>query len=456
MDKSKENNFHPPKEHEGHYQELEALHGPKVAQRKIKALDNLQFNGPAPQDAPQEAPPETEREIKYRKAAQEALTGSDILKKAKEQGPIQYLIDGLLTDTGLSILYAPAKAGKTLIANQMASAIARGTDLNRWQRNQYGKPLRTLYVDTEMEPADYTARFGEAYLASLPFAVHSKEFILEHELNLYGNLDNLCQYLDTMIQAGYRFILLDNLNALITRPSDPEAAQETANRLSQILISNRKQGRKASILLINHTTTQHSNKDGYITAQQMKGAQSWEAVVRNLIAVGKRQDLPEGEKGFYLKSVMARGKEPDNMIGKVLPYTLEETSEGHVQLTPEPPKYESQCITNAMEYEGQPKMETQAITLGLLDGSNCGSNRQTLVANWTDDSQSHVSRAKSRRSQAYNEAKLAAEAVDTNPEAVISIWDRANAQLSWESLPPDFNRFLNEARQKIDQNNIPF
>lgn len=188
----------------------------------------------------------------------------------------------------------------------------------------------------------------------------------------------------------------------------------------------------------------------------MKGAQSWEAVVRNLIAVGKRQDLPEGEKGFYIKSVMARGKEPENMIGKVLPYTLDETPEGHVQLTPEPPKYESQCITNSMEYEAQPKMETQAITLGLLDGSKSGQKRQELVASWTDDSQSHVSRAKSRKSKAYTEAKMAAEAVEENPQAVVALWDRANTQLSWESLPPDFNRFISKAREKVDQNNIPF
>ena len=70
----------------------------------------------------------------------------------------EMLLEPILPEKSLTMLYAPRGIGKTLLGLSIGLAVATGADLLRWSSP---RPRRVLYVDGEMTTADLQQRLVE-------------------------------------------------------------------------------------------------------------------------------------------------------------------------------------------------------------------------------------------------------------------------------------------------------
>jgi putative DNA primase/helicase len=161
--------------------------------------------------------------------------------------PREMLLNPILPERGLAMLYAPRGIGKTLLGLSMGLAIASGGLLLRWSAS---KPRRVLYVDGEMPLVSLQQRL-RAISLGLGRGIPSEGFRIlaadhtESGINLstdegQRSLEPLLNDTDLMI--------LDNLSTLCTTGS--ESASDAWVPMQNWLLKLRRQG--VAVLLIHH------------------------------------------------------------------------------------------------------------------------------------------------------------------------------------------------------------
>jgi len=160
----------------------------------------------------------------------------------------ELLLDPILPERSLSMLYAPRGVGKTLLALSIGLAIAGGTQILRWSAPRQRK---VLYVDGEMPIISLQERIrtlsasvGCAVIPNDGFRLLAADNV-ENGINLSDEegqrtLDPLLNDVDLLI--------LDNLSTLC--PNRSESASEGWTPIQGWLLSLRRRG--ISVLLIHH------------------------------------------------------------------------------------------------------------------------------------------------------------------------------------------------------------
>jgi putative DNA primase/helicase len=171
--------------------------------------------------------------------------------------PRELLLQPIIPEKGLAMLYGARGTGKTYVAHGIAHAVATGTAFLKWQA---AKPRRVLLVDGEMPAQALRERLsqvagpeGEAApyaIGTEPLGGAALEIIASDLLdNGVGNLASapvqarLERWLD-----GFELLILDNLSSLTTtlRENDGDAWSP----IQQWLLRLRRRG--ISVLIVHH------------------------------------------------------------------------------------------------------------------------------------------------------------------------------------------------------------
>jgi putative DNA primase/helicase len=164
--------------------------------------------------------------------------------------PREMLLDPILPEKGLAMLYAARGTGKTHVALGICFAIATGTKFLKWHAP---KARRALLIDGEMPAAALQERFA-TIVASAPDVDldPDKIRILAGDLIEVGGIGNLAssevqEELDRWL-AGIDALILDNLSSLTAVIRDNDA--ESWGPIQEWLLKLRRRG--ISVVIVHH------------------------------------------------------------------------------------------------------------------------------------------------------------------------------------------------------------
>jgi putative DNA primase/helicase len=161
--------------------------------------------------------------------------------------PRAMLLDPILPERSLAMLYAPRGLGKSWLGLSIGLAVASGEPLLRWSAP---RPRHVLYVDGEMQLADLQSRLNSIMLG-LGVEIPNDRFRMlaadntECGINLGSVVGQ--QTLETLLD-GVDLVILDNLSTLMTTGS--ESASDAWLPMQNWLLRLRRKGIAA--LLIHH------------------------------------------------------------------------------------------------------------------------------------------------------------------------------------------------------------
>ena len=164
--------------------------------------------------------------------------------------PREMLLDPILPERSLAMLYAPRGVGKTLLGLSIGLAVASGTPLLRWTAPQQ---RRVLYVDGEMPLVSLQERLrliSAGFGAEIPndgFRILAADHT-ENGISL-GSEDGQTA-IDPLLQ-GIDLLILDNLSTLCTTGS--ESASDAWVPMQNWLLALRRRG--VAVLIIHHAGT---------------------------------------------------------------------------------------------------------------------------------------------------------------------------------------------------------
>lgn len=214
--------------------------------------------------------------------------------------PREMLLDPILPEKGLAMLYAARGTGKTFVALCIAFAIATATVFLKWKAP---KPRRVLLIDGEMPAAALQERLA-SIVASRPEAQLDPQNIqiLAGDLIEAGGIGNLASpdvqaEIDPWLN-GIDVLVLDNLSSLTAVIRDNDA--ESWGPIQEWLLKLRRRG--ISVLIVHH-----AGKGG-----QQRGTSRREDVLDTSISLRRPADYSPTEGArFEVHLEKARGVHGD-------------------------------------------------------------------------------------------------------------------------------------------------
>ena len=196
--------------------------------------------------------------------------------------PREMLLDPIIPEKGLAMLYASRGTGKTHIALGIAHAVATGTKFLRWSAP---KPRRVLLIDGEMPAAALQERLANI-VAGVDIEPDPDGLrILAGDLIEEGGIGNLAS---TEVQAELDpwlndadLLILDNLSSLTAVIRDNDA--ESWGPIQDWLLRLRRRG--ISVLIVHH-----AGKGG-----QQRGTSRREDVLDTSISLRRPEDYNPAE-----------------------------------------------------------------------------------------------------------------------------------------------------------------
>jgi putative DNA primase/helicase len=164
--------------------------------------------------------------------------------------PRQMLLDPIVPERSLAMLYAPRGIGKTLLALSIGLAVAAGCPLLRWNAP---RQRRVLYVDGEMPLVSLQERL-RSIATGVGAGIPNDGFRILAADNTENGLsigsERGQRAIDPLL-SGVDLVILDNLSTLCT--SGSESASDAWVPMQNWLLKLRRQG--IAVLLVHHAGT---------------------------------------------------------------------------------------------------------------------------------------------------------------------------------------------------------
>jgi putative DNA primase/helicase len=169
---------------------------------------------------------------------------------AMDMPPREMLLDPILPERSLAMLYAPRGVGKTLLSLSIGLAVASGSPLLRWQAP---RQRRVLYVDGEMPLVSLQERL-RAISTGLGAVIPNDGFRVLAADNTENGLsigsEEGQRAIDPLL-SGVDLVIFDNLSTLCANGS--ESASDAWVPMQKWLLKLRRQG--VAVLLVHHAGT---------------------------------------------------------------------------------------------------------------------------------------------------------------------------------------------------------
>jgi putative DNA primase/helicase len=169
---------------------------------------------------------------------------------AIDMPPREMLLDPILPERSLAMLYAPRGVGKTLLSLSIGLVVASGSSLLRWHAP---RQRRVLYVDGEMPLVSLQERL-RATATGLDAVIPNDGFRILAADNTENGLsigsEEGQRAIDPLL-SGVDLVILDNLSTLCTNGS--EGASDAWVPMQNWLLKLRRQG--VAVLLVHHAGT---------------------------------------------------------------------------------------------------------------------------------------------------------------------------------------------------------
>ena len=169
---------------------------------------------------------------------------------ALDMPPREMLLDPILPERSLAMLYAPRGIGKTLLSLSIGLAVASGSPLLRWHAP---RQRRVLYVDGEMPLVSLQERLRSIAMG-LSAVIPNDGFRVLAADNTENGLsigsEEGQRSLDPLL-TGVDLVIFDNLSTLCT--SGSESASDAWVPMQNWLLKLRRQG--VAVLLVHHAGT---------------------------------------------------------------------------------------------------------------------------------------------------------------------------------------------------------
>jgi archaellum biogenesis ATPase FlaH len=193
---------------------------------------------------------------------------------------------GLIPPLGITILFAPAKTGKTAFLSTLALSLGSGTPFYNI-KNEAGKQ-KILIVDFEMTNIDYRTRFGDTSLfEGLEISVFNARNLndIKNEINILKP----------------NIVIIDNLSALTDDLLNPKEIKDIFNYFKSL------EDRMTLILVA------HSVKSAFNKIQETQNVYGTVFQLNMATAVCSLNANPKNPDEIYLK-LHATRRAPDDII----------------------------------------------------------------------------------------------------------------------------------------------
>ena len=229
--------------------------------------------------------------------------------------PLQeYIIDPIISEKSITLMYAPTGIGKTWFSMCIALAASNGKPLFYNSKTSWlaPKPRRVVYIDSEMTEYHFKKRLQ--ILSQMYQSDHqnlSFKLVADENMNLAdeesGYCDQISQWLNDEAEAGrpVDLLILDNLSTL-TGFNDSAKSWNTLFSWMKTLKEKRKH--PCSVLVVHH-----SNKKG-----DQRGTSAKTATVDNVIKLEAQECTTANSVAF--KVTVEKGRDIENIPA---PFTVE-------------------------------------------------------------------------------------------------------------------------------------
>jgi AAA domain len=194
--------------------------------------------------------------------------------------PREMLLNPILPERSLAMLYAPRGIGKTLLGLSIGSAVASGGPLLRWTAPN---PRRVLYVDGEMPLASLQERL-RAIALGLGRGIPNEGFRILAADSVDGGINLGSEEGQRSLEPlldNINLLILDNLSTLCTTGS--ESASDAWVPMQNWLLKLRRQG--IAVLFIHHAGTNG----------RQRGTSRREDALDTVIALRRPEDYSSGQ-----------------------------------------------------------------------------------------------------------------------------------------------------------------
>jgi archaellum biogenesis ATPase FlaH len=193
---------------------------------------------------------------------------------------------GLIPPLGITILFAPAKTGKTAFLNTIALRLAKGESFH--QIKNEAVPQKILIVDFEMTNIDYRTRFG-----------NTNEFE-KLDISVF-NARNLNDIKNEINIIKPNIVFIDNLSALMDDLLNTKEIKETFNYFKSL-------EHKMTLVLVAHSVKSSFNK-----IQETQNVYGTVFQLNMATSVCSLNVNPKNPDEIYLKQHASR-RAPDELV----------------------------------------------------------------------------------------------------------------------------------------------
>jgi len=233
---------------------------------------------------------------------------NDWIAASKKKPAPRYLFGEFWLEGELSILFADTGKGKSVLAVQIAEAIARGRRIDPLKMT--GKPQKVLYLDFELTAKQFEMRYAQDNTNDQEFLIGHYKFsrnFLRAEINANAPLPDGVSFEDALIdqlhgevkRTGARVVIVDNVTYLRSGAVRTAEAITLMKRLREL-----KAELGLSILVLAHTPKRHTSQP--LNINDLQGSKVLANFADNIFAIGQsRYDSSHR----YIKHIKPRSTE---------------------------------------------------------------------------------------------------------------------------------------------------
>jgi KaiC/GvpD/RAD55 family RecA-like ATPase len=243
-------------------------------------------------------------------------SGAEILQMCMDAQDSRRLVGDLLSEGGITLLFAPAKVGKTVASIMFGVNLAQGVAAMNVLANEVG-PRKVLYFDFELTERDWKKRYSDDDGNFFNFKAINDNFIRISEAVDFTDYAVFSSKILPEIKMWVEsekpdIIIVDNLTFITDGSLDPKIATLLMKELKGI---NKKYN--TSIMVLAHVPKQNGKFP--ITENTMAGSAQLKNFATDVVGIA-RSGFGKGH--IYIKHLISRSREVE----------LDETKTIHAQI----------------------------------------------------------------------------------------------------------------------------